>query len=218
MKPLNSKRSKLINITLLTALLVFSESRVYAGELKKENINKQQETIQETRNLEFLVEKGTEIFGTQMEELRQEILDVNNSEQLVIPEKIGNKFLDRQEPMEYTEEELTLLATVIYAEAGICDDKELYRVANVVVNRVNNDSGQFEDTIKGVIYQEGQFTSVDGEAWNRGPTQREIDIAKDVLEGARIFLNNTYWFSRGHRYGDIQYKSEWHYFSGTNEF
>lgn len=72
------------------------------------------------------------------------------------------EFLDEEESMNYTDDDVQVLARVMYAEAGICDDQELYRVANVVVNRVNDESGIFKNTVQGVIYQSGQFTSVGG--------------------------------------------------------
>lgn len=126
------------------------------------------------------------------------------------------EFLEPAEPMQYTQEELDCLARVMYAEAGGCDDTELYLVANVVVNRVNDKSGNFKDSIIDVIYQTGQFTSVGDKAWNRGPTQREYAIAKNVLEGARVAPSNVYWFSRGMSYGSLYYKSQWHYFTGMD--
>lgn len=125
-------------------------------------------------------------------------------------------FLEQVEPMEYTQEELECLATVMYAEAGICDDIELYLVANVVINRVNDKSGEFKDSIIDVIYQKGQFTSVGSSNWNNGPTQREYEIAKDVLEGKRVIPSNVYWFSKKMNYGIKYYQSKWHFFSGMN--
>ena len=140
----------------------------------------------------------------------------SNTENETTYEVTTIEFLDEAEPIEYTQEELDCLASVMYAEAGGCDDTELYLVANVVINRVNDKSGNFKDSIIDVIYQKGQFTSVNGEAWNRGPTEREYAIAEDVLQGKRVALSNVYWFSKGMSYGNVYYKSEWHYFSGMD--
>lgn len=87
---------------------------------------------------------------------------VEEEQDLVLePEKeLGTYFLESQPAMQYTQEDVYVLATVIYAEAGICDDMEKYRVGNVVLNRVADSTGEFEDTILGVIYQSGQFDSV----------------------------------------------------------
>lgn len=129
----------------------------------------------------------------------------------------GEYFIDSQPAMEYTEEDLNLFATLIYAEAGICDDMEEYRVGNVVLNRVKDTTGSFENSIQGVIFQSGQFTSVGGDNWNNGPTEREIEIAKDLLDGKRIFPEYVVWFSRKQQYGELYYTSDWHDFSGWSQ-
>lgn len=124
----------------------------------------------------------------------------------------------QQKPaINYTTEELQLLATVIYAEAGGCDIEEQYRVGNVVLNRLEDtkhDEFKNVNTIENVIYQEGQFTSVGGEAWNRGPTETQIKIARKLLEGKRVLPDTVVWFSKKMLYGKKYYESEWHVFSG----
>lgn len=124
--------------------------------------------------------------------------------------------IEQKLPMEYTEEELNLLATVIYAEAGGCDESEQFRVGNVVLNRLeDNEHYDFRksDTIEKVIYQDNQFTSVGGKAWNRGPTEVQIRIAKELLEGKRVLPDTVVWFSKKMNYGVEYYTSEWHVFS-----
>ncbi len=56
----------------------------------------------------------------------------------------------------YTSNDLKLLTTIIYCEAGNQSYKGKVAVANVVLNRKKSKS--FPNTIKGVIYQKGQFT------------------------------------------------------------
>lgn len=136
------------------------------------------------------------------------IIEMENEE---IP---GEYFIESEPAMDYTQEDLTLLATIIFSEAGICDDMEEYRVGNVVLNRVNDSTGSFKDTIKEVIFQSGQFTSVGGKNWNHGPTERELEIAKELLEGKRVFPQDVVWFSKKCQYGELYYTSEWHQFSG----
>lgn len=116
--------------------------------------------------------------------------------------------------IEYSDRDLDLMARVIHAEAGICDDLEKYRVGNVVLNRKKDESGSYGDTIKSVIYQKGQFSSVDGKNWNETPTDREYEIAENLLNGIRVLPANIVWFAQEHRYGTLYDKSEWHYFSG----
>ncbi len=131
--------------------------------------------------------------------------------------ELGEYFLESVSAMEYTEEEVDLLARLIFAEAGVCDTMEKYRVGNVVLNRVNDTTKEFKNTIKGVIYQEGQFTSVGGSNWKHGPNEEEIEIAKALLEGTRVFPGYVVWFAKRSPYGQVYYTSEWHEFSGWEE-
>ena len=168
---------------------------------------------------EETTKKATDLASeTQLNPLSKvkEDLMVEEEQDLVLePEKeLGTYFLESQPAMQYTQEDVYVLATVIYAEAGICDDMEKYRVGNVVLNRVADSTGEFEDTILGVIYQSGQFDSVGTDNWYHGPTDVEIQIAQDLLEGARVFPSEVVWFSKKMNYGTLYYKSEWHEFSG----
>ena len=64
----------------------------------------------------------------------------------------------------YTEEELDLLARLIYSEGGIESYDTQLKIGSVVMNRV--DDPYFPDTIREVIYQKNQFsvtfTKLDG--------------------------------------------------------
>lgn len=123
-------------------------------------------------------------------------------------------FLENVDPIPHTAEDEIMLATLIHAEAGCCSESEQYRVGNVAVNRVQDTTSEFKDTLQGVIYQKGQFPSVGGKAWNKGPTAREIEIARDLLNGKRVLPSNIVWFSKKCMYGKVYYKSDWHEFAG----
>lgn len=76
---------------------------------------------------------------------------------------------------------------------------EQLRVGNVILNRLNDiENNEFKNvnTIADVIYQKGQFTSIGGKAWNRGPTETQINIAKELLEGKRVLDSRVVWFSK----------------------
>ncbi len=176
------------------------------------------QTVEKVQN-DISVQLQSTIIDTeqQLEQLNEQ----NYTEEQIIyncveesEKKIGEYFLESQPAMEYTEEDVMLLATVIYAEAGICDEMEKYRVGNVVINRVNDKTDQFKDTIEGVIYQRTQFSSVGSSAWKHGPTDEEISIATELLEGKRVFPDYIVWFSKKCNYGKVYYNSEWHEFSG----
>ena len=101
----------------------------------------------------------------------------------------------------YTEEELKLLACLVHAEAGNQSYEGKLAVANVVLNRMK--SGRFASTVKGVIYQAGQFTVA-----RSGSLQKQLDqysnyytnsqklsiqAAKAALEGDNNIGSRTFF-------------------------
>jgi len=62
----------------------------------------------------------------------------------------------QREELDYSKEDLKLLACLVHAEAGDQSYEGKLAVANVVLNRKK--SSKYPDTIKDVIYQPGQFT------------------------------------------------------------
>jgi len=86
---------------------------------------------------------------------------------------------------EYSQADLDLLARLVYAEAGSdwCSDEMQLLVANVVINRMND--RRFPDTLRGVIYQRGQYACA--YKLNRvKPNARAVKNAKRMIEGARF--------------------------------
>lgn len=85
----------------------------------------------------------------------------------------------------YTEEEVKLLAALVYCESGNQPYEGKLAVANVVLNRIN--STQFPNTMKEVIYQRGQFTpAFSGSlaaALNKGVPDECVKAAKDAIAG-----------------------------------
>ena len=102
-------------------------------------------------------------------------------------------------------DEILLLARVIHGEARGENFKGKVAVGSVIMNRIN--SPHFPDTIRGVILQEGQFSSLmDGQA-NYYPGESELAAARaallgyDPTKGSIYFYNpevatNTAWISR----------------------
>lgn len=107
----------------------------------------------------------------------------------------------RYPDIDLTLDERQLLAKVIWCEArGECAEGQ-QAIAEVVFNRMLSRS--FPDTLKGVIYAEGQFRSVNflDEAT---PTQAQYDAIQDALEGPYVLpidvvhfaaypVNETVW-------------------------
>jgi len=66
-------------------------------------------------------------------------------------------------------------------------------VANVVINRMNDP--RFPDTLRGVVYQRGQYECVSSGMINKKPNKRAIKNARRVLNGERFCPANVVWQS-----------------------
>lgn len=120
-------------------------------------------------------------------------------------------------------DELEMLACVIYQEAGgdECCDECRYRVADVVLNRVEDE--RFPDTMEEVLtapHQYGKY-SWTGIVWpdranNSGEAhavERAYDIAEDVLSGNHSELyGNDYVWQAGFVQGDENVYCCGHYY------
>ena len=110
----------------------------------------------------------------------------------------------------YDEESLYWLSRVISTEAGAEPMEGMIGVGNVVLNRVSDDTGIFEDTIKDVIFQPGQFAVAESGAIYLEPNESAIIAAKLCLEGyntvgdSKFFLNpeisSSKWFQKYRTY------------------
>lgn len=94
----------------------------------------------------------------------------------------GKEILAEMEKKPYKAEDLDLLSRVVYAEAG-CDwfpDWVQQAVASVVINRVK--SKVYPNTIRGVIYQPGQYGCVSNGSFYASPSFKAIENARRILE------------------------------------
>ena len=96
--------------------------------------------------------------------------------------------------MSISQEDYKVLQRIVQAEAGICDDRGKILVANVILNRVK--SGEFPDTVKGVVYETSQFSPVSNGSINSvkvtDDTKQCVDRAlkgEDYSNGALYFMN-----------------------------
>ena len=93
--------------------------------------------------------------------------------------------------------DVVLFAAILQCEAGGSGYDGMLAVATVIMNRLA--SSRFPNTLKGVIYQSGQFSPT----WNgslervlsRGPSSTAYQVAKDALAGKRHSkVKNCYFF------------------------
>jgi N-acetylmuramoyl-L-alanine amidase len=81
----------------------------------------------------------------------------------------------------YTQEELALIARVVYAEAAGEPYEGKIAVAAIILNRVRSD--QFPDTVAGVVYERWQFSCVGNYMFSSEPSRESYQAALDALHG-----------------------------------
>lgn len=108
---------------------------------------------------------------------------------------------DELQVLGYTEEDLELLALVIYQEAGsdACSDDTRLKIGEVVMNRVAD--CRFPDSVREVVLQRAQYGRLywTGPVWpERANKEEEVhavvrayDCAKKVLNGYRSLPTDT---------------------------
>ncbi len=96
----------------------------------------------------------------------------------------------------YREDDLFWLSRVIYAESGNQVLEGKMGVGIVVLNRVNDKSSVWPDSIKGVIAQRNQFSTYKGgKLANRTPNAESVVAAKLVLDGGIVEeVKNAFFF------------------------
>lgn len=113
-----------------------------------------------------------------------------------------------------SQSDIDLLATIIRAEAGNQPQAGKRAVADVILNRVASD--EFLNSIAGVIYQKGQFTSVrDGNFYKAVYTKDETDYEAALTELSGVTDSEILYFQTNSYspYGTPAYIIGDHYFS-----
>lgn len=128
-------------------------------------------------------------------------LDVLRAEMGIEVEQVGPR-----------EEDVDLLARLIYWEAGNQDSYGKRLVADVVLNRVADQSGTFPDTLEEVIFQKGQF-AVAGCLYDAEIPAECYEIAREEMIDQVDW--SVLWFNCGGYlpYGEPAYQYGDHYFS-----
>lgn len=110
----------------------------------------------------------------------------------------------------YSDEELSILAHVICGEAQTYSTEEQRLVGSVVLNRVAHQA--YPNTIRGVVFQKGQYACTWDGNYYRTPTQANWDNARYLLENGSILPGNVVYqagFRQGH---GIYKKTNRHYY------
>lgn len=95
----------------------------------------------------------------------------------------------------YDENSVYWLSRVINAEAGAEPMEGRIGVGNVVLNRANDERDIWKDTIKGVIFQVGQFAVAETGAVYLDPNEESVIAAKMCLEGYNTVGESMFFFN-----------------------
>ncbi len=99
---------------------------------------------------------------------------------------------EKRYDFDLTDAEKTLLASMIWVEAQGETLKGQQAVAEVVLNRLAADN--FQDTLRGVIYADGQFLST-AKLHDAEPTQMQYDVVERALNGPYILPEDVVFFA-----------------------
>lgn len=103
---------------------------------------------------------------------------------------------------EVDEEELYMLAHLLAGECQSYSRECQVAVGSVVLNRVR--SPRYPNTIKGVIFQRGQYSCTRNRMYDREPTARNWEVAEYLLRNGSQLPANVY-FQSTFRQGDFVY-------------
>ena len=99
--------------------------------------------------------------------------------------------------IQYNDNEITLLAKIMKAEALGEGEEGMLMVGNVIVNRVVANCDVFRNTrnLYEVIYQKNAFAGVGQPLFNQGVNAKERELALKSINGYRVEpAYNALWF------------------------
>lgn len=112
--------------------------------------------------------------------------------------------------MDYTEEDLYVMAHALAGESQNCSDEEQRYVGSVILNRVAHSS--FPGTIKGVVFQKGQYACTRDGNYYREPTEKNWANARWLLENGSVLPANVVWQSGSRQGKGVYIKTAHHYY------
>ena len=157
--------------------------------------------------LSALITLGVDARTLQLHSVKKPIVEDSVE---VIEEITETADLQEIEVITYSYEDLKYMSSIIWCEAGNQCLAGKEAVGIVIMNRVSNEN--FEDTIKGVIYEKGQFSPVFSGTINKaldmfstGTIPNEcVQAAVYALEGNKEII-----------YGEEAYDIDYLYFNGV---
>ena len=181
------KKLKILLILLVVVCLAAPMS-VYAFVSK--NLNNANEFIQEVEDKLSIAQENNEELIANIDELNNELIIAQD-----IIEDLALKLTKYEEPKSYTDEDVMLLAKVMYHENGCDWFPNIIQLitGSVVLNRIKDD--YYPDTLYGVVYDPGQYVCAWNGSFNIEPNERALENAKFLLEYGSIIPENVVYQS-----------------------
>lgn len=130
------------------------------------------------------------------------------------PEIVELPVIEPEEELPLSDEEIELIALVVMAEAEGESEEGKRLVIDTILNRVDSELHYFPDTVKEVIYQPNQFSSMwNGRVKRCEVTEENCELVKEELRTR--YNNDVVYFHAGKygKYGTPAFQVGNHYFS-----
>lgn len=160
-------------IALSFMLVAVVPSQVMAEEMS---------SIAQVTELLELPQKETEVVTDSLLPTTEEEVKVDGGSQIA-------ESMQVPDVQSYTEEDLDILAHAICGEAQTYPDEEQLYVGSVILNRKNHSA--YPNTIKGVVFQRGQYACTWDGNYYRQPTPANYANAKWLFENGSILPGNV---------------------------
>lgn len=130
------------------------------------------------------------------------------------PEIVELPVIEPEEELPLSDEEIELIALVVMAEAEGESEEGKRLVIDTILNRVDSELPYFPNTVKEVVYQPNQFSSMwNGRVDRCKVTEDNCELVKEELISR--YNNNVVYFHAGKygKYGTPAFQVGNHYFS-----
>ena len=108
----------------------------------------------------------------------------------------------------YTQDDLEVLAHAICGEAQSYPDEEQLYVGSVIINRKNHKA--YPNTIRGVVFQRGQYACTWDGNYYRQPTQANYRNAQWLLENGSILPGNVVYQASFKQGSGVYLRTKYH--------
>lgn len=167
-------------------------------------------------NIYKLPDETSEVLDTTLINTSFEVIEERDGWSMITAE-LGNAFIKSEflavsevPVFSYTDEDLYIMAHVLAGECQNCPDEEQLYVGSVVLNRVAH--SQFPNTVKGVVFQKGQYACTKDGNYYREPTTENWLNARTLFEKGSLLPLNVVWQSGGRQGKGTYLKTRWHYY------